>query len=248
MTPTWTPAAASPPLERGVAHVWRVRLPLGDAALAELTALLAPSERERMLRFRLEEGRHTATVSYGLRRRVLAAILDADPHALAFDLGEHDKPALVNDPALHFNVSHSAGMLLLAVAWDAPLGIDVERIKPRMDHERIARRFFSPHEVDVFLALPEDERMPGFFRCWTRKEAFIKARGAGFTFPLRDFDVSLEPGVPQLLAVRSAGDDAANWRMHDLDVGEGFEAALVTAAHVRVVQRYDDRRESDGGV
>jgi 4'-phosphopantetheinyl transferase len=136
---------------------------------------------------------------------------------------------------LRFNLSHSNEVALLAVALDAELGVDVEHVRPDFAGEDIARRYFSRAEVEVFNKLPQDERVAAFFRCWTRKEAYIKAIGKGFSQALDAFDVTLAPGVAPAL-LRAEDDDASRWWMTDVDVGEGYAGALLVERPVAEVR------------
>jgi 4'-phosphopantetheinyl transferase len=136
---------------------------------------------------------------------------------------------------LRFNLSHSHEVALLAVTLDAELGVDVEHIRADFASEDVARRFFSRAEVEVFNALPKEEQVAAFFRCWTRKEAYIKAIGKGLSQALDAFDVTLAPGM-QAALLRAEEDDAERWLMRDVDVGEGYAGALAVERPVAEVR------------
>ncbi len=123
-------------------------------------------------------------------------------------------------------MSHSRGVGLVAVSDNREIGVDVEYIRPDFATEDIARRFFSPHEVSAFNALSKEMRVAAFFRCWTRKEAYIKAIGRGLSQPLDGFDVTLAPEAPAQL-LRADDDDASRWSLSDIDAGSDYAAALV---------------------
>jgi 4'-phosphopantetheinyl transferase len=163
-------------------------------------------------------------VARGFLRYILSRYLETKPERLKFSYGEYGKPAL--DGRLHFNMSHSHRVALLAITEDRQIGVDVEHIRADFATEDIARRFFSPAEVESFNSLPEEEQVAAFFRCWTRKEAFIKATGRGLSQPLDKFDVTLAPGVAAALLWVDE-DDASRWSMSDLDAGSDYAAALV---------------------
>jgi 4'-phosphopantetheinyl transferase len=117
---------------------------------------------------------------------------------------------------------------LYAFSWGQQVGIDVESIRPMEEMDLVAKTNFSPGEYQTFQRVSKQHRVEAFYNCWTRKEAFIKATGDGLTFPLQEFEVSLEPGVPaQLLAVRGSSEEANRWTMHDLKTRDGYAAALV---------------------
>ena len=112
------------------------------------------------------------------------------------------------------------------------LGVDVEQLRENFDHAAIARRFFSEQEQHQLAALTPSERYHGFFRCWTRKEAYIKAQGAGLSLPLHQFDVSLKPGdLNALLATRPDSVEASRWSLQEVMAGEGYVGAVCVRGH-----------------
>ncbi len=223
-------APPSPSLPGHEVHVWRASLEASSQRVQELSSLLAADERGRAERFHFERDRAHFIVARGLLRTLLGGYLGLEPEALLFGYGSYGKPHLQaghTSKELNFNVSHSHGMALLAFAWNRQLGVDIERIRPTVAGEGIAERFFSPHDVACLNALPAGLQAEGFFNCWTRKEAYIKARGEGLSLPLDQFDVSLVPGEPAaLLATRIHPREVTRWSLADLEVGAGFKAAL----------------------
>lgn len=207
-------------------HVWYAALDREDSVLGQLAATLSPDEKTRAERFRFAKDRNHFTVARGLLREFLAGYLQQSPASLEFSYGQHGKPALAGANAssgLGFNLSHSFGIAVFAFARDRNLGIDVERVQPESAGDDIARRFFSPREVSDMRSLPSESRAEAFFRCWTRKEAYIKALGTGLHTPLDSFSVSLLPSQP---AQFLGGADSC-WHMAAFDPGEGYAAAVV---------------------
>jgi len=205
--------------------IYTVRLEADAAHLDSLYEILAPQERERAMRFRFAEHRREFIVCRGTLREILARHLDLHPARIAFAYNRHGKPYL-RDSEVQFNVSHSGGWALQAVARDCEVGIDIERIDSRFARDQIPERFFSPREVAQLRALPADRQTAAFFRCWTRKEAYIKARGLGLALALDSFDVSLGPDDPP--ALMRAGD----WSVQDVSARDfnfpsGYAAAVV---------------------
>src|SRR5262249_29846251 len=138
----------------------------------------------------------------GTVRTILAQYLARDPRRLAFIYGANGKPALTGNEApcrLHFNVAHSDGLALLAVGRGREIGVVLERIRPEVATEAIARHYFSARDIEALRALPPRLRVKAFFHAWTRKEAYLKATGAGLSLPLDCFDVTLRPGEPAAL-------------------------------------------------
>lgn len=169
-------------------------------------------------------------------RRLLGAYGDVSPDALEFVAGEHGKPSLAGAAAgrgLEFNLAHSGEIALVAIARGRAVGVDVERWDPGIDHRDLAERFFSPGEREALadLAGSADRLAEGFCSAWSRKEAYLKATGAGITRGLQHFDVSLAPGQPaRLLADRLDAAAVERWVMRGIAPAPGYSAALVVAA------------------
>jgi len=231
----WIEPPQSPSLETGTVHVWRVALDQPDESLDRFRRTLEPDELNRACRFHFEKHRRHFIVARGFLRSVVARYLETQPEALRFSYGAYGKPALASEHVLRFNLSHSHEVALLAVALDAELGVDVEHIRADFASEEIARRFFSRAEVEVFNALPQEEQVAAFFRCWTRKEAYIKAIGKGLSQALDAFDVTLAPDTAPAL-LRAEHDDASRWWLSDVDVGEGYAGALAVECPVAEVR------------
>jgi 4'-phosphopantetheinyl transferase len=217
-------------LSGGEVHIWRAALNLAPPQVRCLREFLSDDEVQRADRFVFERDRTHFTVARGLLRLILGRYLQCDPRTLRFHYSAYGKPALVppaDRAGLVFNVSHAHGLALFAVARSGVLGIDIEYIRPIPEVEQIARQFFSAQEQSALRALPADQRLTAFFACWTRKEAYIKARGEGLSLPLDQFDVSLAPGAPaKLLAVASDEREHTRWALRSLDPGPGYVAAL----------------------
>ena len=216
--------AASVPLQSGEVHVRSVDLDADPDAFMEL---LSDAERERAARFHFDIHRRRYVVSHGALRRILAEELGVAPAALVFSEGERGKPGLPAHAELHFNLSHSASCALVALTRAAPVGVDVEQRRPMEYAETIARRYFSPAEIVAFDALPAAERLRAFYRCWTRKEAYLKATGEGLALPLVGFDVTLAPDEPaRFLRVDDRHEPETGWALFDLRPAGDFAAAL----------------------
>jgi 4'-phosphopantetheinyl transferase len=225
-------------LRAGDVHVWRVDLAVNAGAVSRLAADLSEDERARAARFTFERDARRFVVARGALRALLGRYLDASPRALAFTYGAHGKPALEGPGgALSFNLSHSGEVAVVAVGWRRTLGVDVELWRPLPDLDALAARSFAPRERAVLDALPEGERHPAFFRCWTRKEAFIKATGQGLAQPLDAFVVSLAPGEPaRFLDIDGDPRALARWTLHDLPVPAGYAGAVVVEGAARTLR------------
>ncbi len=221
-----------PDLSVGTVHVWRVNLKCHAKDRATYLTLLSPDEVDRAERFVFDIHRDRYIVGRGVLRQLLCRYLNVQPKALTFAYGDKGKPYIdAPSTSLHFNVSHTANLGLLAFAYRR-LGVDIEQINPDRATTAIAERYFAPDEVSRFKALPESERSAGFYNAWTRKEAYMKAVGAGLALGLANFSVTLSPNVPaRLLATRWQPDDAANWSMTALSPYPDSAAALVVSGH-----------------
>jgi 4'-phosphopantetheinyl transferase len=211
-------------------HLWRVDLPTVAKGEQRWEQILSADERARAARFHFSRDRQFFTATRALLRTILGSYLDSDPAELVFRYSENEKPSLSPSQSgseVEFNVSHSGERALLAFARGRALGVDVEKLREDFDHAAIARRFFSEQEQRQLAALAPSDRYHGFFRCWTRKEAYIKAQGTGLSLPLRQFDVSLRPGdLNALLSTRPDGTEAEHWSLQEVPAADGYVAAL----------------------
>ena len=229
-----------PELGGEAVHLWHANPQEHGALLPHFDILLSPDEVQRRNRFRFESDRQDFAFARGMLRTVLAAYLDADPRELRFRYSEHGKPALVSDvPAvsaarekdLQFNLSHTKGAVLLGICRQRAIGVDVERVREDLVPRDIASRFFSPAEQWALFSLPEADQREAFFRCWTRKEAFLKARGHGLSFPLAGFDVSIGADESEVrLTTRPDPSEAQNWQILPVSAPEGCAAAAAVAS------------------
>jgi 4'-phosphopantetheinyl transferase len=211
-------------------HVWQVDLDQSMGQVDALLQLLCEEEIERAGRFRNQEHGAHYIVARGTLRQLLGGYLGALPEELVFSYGAHGKPDLAGDhdgSGLRFNLSHSHQLALFAVAWRREVGIDVEYPRSRVDVEGLARRFFAPVEVATLLSLSGERRREGFYNCWTRKEAYLKARGEGITVALDSFAVSLAPGESaELLSCDLDPGEMERWQLRALEAREGYAAAV----------------------
>jgi 4'-phosphopantetheinyl transferase len=222
----WSPAPAKLELSEDEIHVWRASLSLPPAVLQRLEATLATDERSRADRYVLPKDRNNFIAARGILRELLGAYLKRPGASLEFEYSPRGKPALDAGDApapIRFSLSHSDGLALYAFAHSREVGVDLEQVQPGFRGEGVAERFFSNRDLAELRALPEELRAEGFFTCWTRKEAYVKARGGGFQIPLDSFDVSLTPGRPAEL--RSS--DQARWSLRSFQLAPRFVAAVV---------------------
>jgi 4'-phosphopantetheinyl transferase len=203
-------------------RVVRLRLdaPLPPGAADALSA----DERERAARFVRDVHRRRFVAARAGLRRALGSCLGCQPAQVGFSYSDRGRPGLLAPPdfPLDFNLAHSGELGLLALS-QRRLGVDVEELRPLRDGMQLARRFFSPREVEALAALPEELRTRGFFHAWTRKEALMKATGAGIA-ALGQVEVHLTPGEPP--AVLAAPGGAGAWQLLHLEPAAGYVGAL----------------------
>ena len=212
-------------LRAGVVYIWEGRLDVPGRATAAARSLLSPDECARADRFIYDRHRRRYTVAQAHLRRVLAQLTCTRPEKIEFRFGEHGKPFLPAGPS--FNQSHSEERIMIGVATEGRLGVDIEEIREVRYMMAIADKNFGADEAARMHAAPHRERQELFFRLWTRKEAFLKAVGVGLTHPLRTFSVDPSPGaVRGLLRVEGLGEDSADWHVGGVPCAPGAKAAL----------------------
>ncbi|NTW01643.1 MAG: 4'-phosphopantetheinyl transferase superfamily protein [Oscillochloris sp.] len=230
--PTCAVAWADPPgtlnLAFGEVHVWRVALSGWNVqAYAACSATLSSDERQRAERYRFDRDRDHFRLARGVLRSLLGRYLSWPPAALRFRYNPYGRPSLdLPDTDLHFNLSHAGELALIALTRGRELGVDVEQCLPDRATMAVARQCFGSAELAMLASLPAEQWAEGFYNGWTRKEALIKARGEGLSFPLTQIAVSLLPNEPARLIYSIDPIDLKRWALQALDPGLGYAAAL----------------------
>jgi 4'-phosphopantetheinyl transferase len=207
-------------------HVWFTPTDSRNAA-EEVERVLSPDERERAGRFCFDHLRHSFILARAGLRALVGAYLRVAPEDIRFRCGPMGKLALGRNDTLQFNLSHSHGLASFAFTLGCQIGIDVEWIRPLADFEDIAHRFFNAAEVTDMLSVPESDRRRAFFRCWTRKEAYVKAIGVGLSTPLDQFRVTFLPAeAPRIIQSNGDPEVGSSWSLHDLMLPPDYAGAL----------------------
>jgi 4'-phosphopantetheinyl transferase len=226
----WNAPSGTYSLPQDEVHVWRTSVDWPAERLDGLRRILSPEERERSERYHFDIDRRRCVIARGLLRTLLGRYFGMAPEGFCFEYSAYGKPALPASAAGNqpqFNVSHSGDFILIALALGRAVGVDVERMRTDIEAEGIATRFFSANERRALATVTGEAQCEAFFACWTRKEAYIKARGDGLSLPLDGFDVSLLPGeAARLLATRHDPAAARRWSLQNLDMGLGYKAAV----------------------
>jgi len=222
----WLPAVTPPTLANNELHVWRAILELSPAVPQRVESTLNVQERERAEKFLVPQARERFLAARGILRELLGAYLGLDADNVALSHGPQGKPSLspAHNSKISFNVSHSHGMGLFAFASGCEVGVDIEQVRRDFRGMEIAARFFSEEEIAGLAKLPPKLADEAFFGCWTRKEAYVKAHGAGLSIPLRSFTVGFAESDQVLL------DEAGGrWSCYAVEPAPGFAGAVVAA-------------------
>ena len=230
-TTIWALPTANLTLGADEVDVWRIAAFNNDSDLASCAALLSKAEQARAGQFKFDRDRRLFTVAHAALRSICASYLRTSPRSIEFAEGRYGKPKLALDAraGLEFNLSHSGEWALIAAALHREVGVDLEFIRD-FDFEQVAQRFFTAREVAALRSLPKPQQRSGFYKCWTSKEAFLKAKGTGLSgeldeveiAPMKDGEVRIRAAVP-------------GWSLMELPAGDGYVAALVSqGAAVRV--------------
>lgn len=216
---------------------FRLALDQADAIVAALAELLSDDERQRAARLVFRDDRRRFVVTRGSLRRILGCFCDLPASVVRFEYAPLGKPSLALETTkmpVHFNVSHSRDLAIIAMAFDRPLGVDVEAVGPVPDRLTISSRYFTAVEAARIATVAPRERDLAFFLCWTRKEAFAKALGDGLSLALDRYQVACRPDEPaRLLEVDGSAAEAAAWSVYDLRPAPGFVGAVVMRARRR---------------
>lgn len=235
MTLFWSPAPTHLNIGEEEVHVWAASLDKSGLSLGVVYDHLSSDERARAGRFRFLKDQERFVAARGLLRTILGRYLDTKPNQLRFRYNPQGKPSLAEEfsaTKLSFNVSHCQQVGVFAVTIGRELGVDIEQVKPEVPKGGVAERFFSPGEVEALRAIPPQMQVQAFFACWTRKEAYIKAKAGGLSIPLDQFEVSLAPGQPAVLKrVLWDPEEACRWGMRELSPAPGYTGALCVEGH-----------------
>ena len=237
----WLDTGTFPDLHEGDVQIWRLDLngPESHVLLAQAFEALTPEERQRASRMRTGTAPEEFIAGRGSLRRLLGAFLNCDPHIVKVVLGAHRKPALrpvrgIRMP--HFNVSHSAGMILIALSRTGTVGVDVEYMDPTVEAIDVARAAFHPDDFRrIESAVTSREKLLAFYGCWTRREAVAKADGRGLTLPASGFATGTASGAEQMIELsndRSVGSvhhSVSRYFVRSLSVGAGHLGSFALA-------------------
>jgi 4'-phosphopantetheinyl transferase len=226
-----------PTIAPGEVHVWTARPSSEGVSLVALEALLNPQEKSAAYRFVFERHRLNYIFAHGVLRQILGAYIDRPPGEIQFRHNAYGKPFLLEAgerERTQFNMSHSHGIVLVALTLDRRIGADVEQLRTLDSFPAIAQSNFTTQERAYISGFPPEQQQDAFYKCWTRKEAFIKAVGKGLSIPLNTFDASIPEGQPgRRITAPKEAPDVESWWLSDLSAPEGYAGA------VAVEQQFD---------
>lgn len=226
-------------LPENEAQLWYFKVDEFSKEVESYVNLLCSKEITRANSFKFAKDRMVYILARGLLRILSGRYLNEIPKNIKFDYGEYGKPDYSFQTPIKFNISHSGNMIVMAFMRNCDIGVDIEKIKDDFDAIAIAQHFFSPDEIRSLKALPEKEQTHGFYRCWTRKEAFIKAKGSGLSFPLTSFSVSLDADHARLLRTEWDAAEKKEWQLFSFEPAHGYLGALSVRGDVQCLQHND---------
>ncbi|NWF72812.1 MAG: 4'-phosphopantetheinyl transferase superfamily protein [Nitrospirae bacterium] len=217
-------------LDRQTVHVWGLSLDGSAVALKCCHAWLSEDERGRAARFIRQEDQTRYTFAHGGLRAVLARYTGLNPGALLFQAGPTGKPALLdhqgNTHAIHFNLSHSRGRMLIAVTQGQEVGVDLEEMRDKVKVIKLAERFYAPSEYQTIARQSGSGQVQQFYRYWVAKEAVLKGQGVGI-LSLRGCEILTPDDAVSSQASPSDGAGVQpGWTIRWLACGAGWQGAV----------------------
>lgn len=239
-SPVWKAVKTTPVLIPKVVHLYQLDLQSKGEELSSFWKTLSADEQHRANQFHFEVLRNQYITCRGTLRKLLGYYLRQSPESLRFSYSEYGKPILETSSSLQFNVSHTADIGLIAFTLDADLGVDIEAIKKGIEVKKLTQRFFSKNEAQYILDLPTANQDRAFFKCWTRKEAFIKGHGQGLSLPLDQFEVSISDQIPTALRVVQWDPASVNsWSLRSFNVGSDKLGAIAVKSAIDALHYFN---------
>lgn len=239
----WLTVEPWPRLESGEIHLWWACLDVNEQRRRQLALTLSERERERAARLRCDRHRNRYITGRGIVRELLSHYLRIPPSTIRFQLGPYGKPSVlhrVEGRQFCFNYTDSKDMALYAFAHDCELGVDLESLARKLHYERIAMRKFTERESEALLELPDRAGKQAFLACWTRKEAYGKAKGFGICYPLDSVDLCTDYATSSMTIADNTlrnGDDC--WTLRQFYPNDHFVATVVYAGGARELRFFD---------
>ena len=227
-------------------EIWTINLEVSPDLLSIYLADLNTDEIVRLERYRREIDRTNFIVSRAVLKRLIASKLSINTSDVVFEENQFGKPRIIQNYPLQFNLSHSGKLAIIGFTENHRIGVDVEYMKDDIEYEKIARHHFAPEELEVLIEQPMDQLRDYFYRCWTRKESFIKAEGSGVSYPLDSFIVSMHSDdEAAILNFKDSSENQSEWSMHSFIPAENYIAAVTAnSGSSNLVRKTWDHSES----
>lgn len=212
-------------------HIWSANLSITPEQEIKKIALLSSDECERAYRFHFQKDRQRFIAARSILREILSFYLEVLPKEIVFGYAKAAKPFLLapNHIPLQFNLSHSSELALYAITLNQAIGVDIEKVQPDYN-QGTAKRYFSLKEYNALMQLPSEERITGFYRIWSRKEALLKATGKGLTLPLSSFSVAAHD-ITELISLNQK----ETWTLLPLSIHDDYQSAVATNQPVKKI-------------
>lgn len=237
----WKEPALDLELADGQLHLWYFDADKVNFS-KDFTNCLSPDELERADSFVFEKDRNHFKFFRAALRTVLAYYMKSIPADIAFEYNQYGRPNLKFQEwqqPIYFNLSHSGNIALCGVSCSSQVGVDVEKIQTELAIKQIAREFFSYSEYKLLNSLPTSEKIKGFFRCWTSKEAYLKSKGTGLSIPLDQFYVNFRDSAkPRLEASYLFPGDVSKLNFYSYNLENKYITTFVTDNNVQDIEFY----------
>jgi 4'-phosphopantetheinyl transferase len=225
-----------------IVEIWHGKVTAEDAHYQAYWRVLDEAEQTQAGKFKNVLLHKRYVEIHGRLRNLLAQRLNQSPEKIRIKKAEHGKPYLADHPELVFNLSHSAHRLMIAIGWNCQLGVDIETSKQRINLSGLVDKCFAEEEIVYWTKQPETKKIEEFYRFWTRKEAFVKATGHGIALGLNQCVINPENPAEFLRVPENCG-QASEWRVLDIELGEGICSALVADKELAGVRLIDLQNE-----
>lgn len=225
---------------KNAAHLWYASFSNNTNNLSYYLELLSADEIKKASKFKFEINQQQFIIARGILRLLSGKYLNIKPNAIDFKYGEYGKPEYGFHSDLKFNISHSGDLIVLGFVKDFDIGVDVEKVKNDFDVLEIASNFFSALEIETLKKVPKAQQVEYFYRCWTRKESFIKAKSLGLSFPLDSFSVCIHSDKKsELLETKWDAAEKHQWKLFTLSPKPDYLSAISIQGNIKTVKYFN---------
>ena len=229
-----------PIIQNKEVNIWQINFYVSEKEIAFLYSFLSQDETKKASKFKFKKDRNCSIITRGALRLLSGQYLNLNPKDITFKYGDFGKPYFDLESTLKFNVSHSGNMAIIGFVLNDDIGVDIEEIKTNFDVFEIASNNFSGSEIQSLKKLPSDIQVKGFYRCWTRKESFIKAKAKGLSFPLDSFSVSIDSDDKAgLLETKWDKNEKDLWQLFSFSPQENYLGAVSVKGNIQNIKYYN---------